>query len=148
MVIVQQHLNLRDLLTNMCRGEALWDQHKSLLSPTTELANKAMQAMRKEGLGKDECEKKPRRKLEAKTRGRLPRSRAPCRQSRSKVYEGSYFSHTSTWKQHPSNRYSDIDDAVTDPAGQDQLNDGIGRTVYQIIFPCVCRYLLVPQVGG
>jgi hypothetical protein len=37
-LVLQQRLNLRDLLTNMCRGEALWDEHRPLLSPITELA--------------------------------------------------------------------------------------------------------------
>src|ERR1700733_14472475 len=44
-------LNLRDLLMDVCSGEAPWDEHRSLLSPIRELAIKAMQVMRKEGAG-------------------------------------------------------------------------------------------------
>jgi hypothetical protein len=75
-LVLQQRLNLRDLLTNMCRGEALWDEHRPLLSPITELVIKLCTQCGKKGLGKEECEKRPR-KQDARMRGRLPKSRTP-----------------------------------------------------------------------
>jgi hypothetical protein len=75
-LVPQQRLNLRDLLMNMCRGEAPWDDHRPLLSPITELAIKLCKKCRKKGLGKEEREKRPR-KQDARMRGRLPKSRTP-----------------------------------------------------------------------
>jgi hypothetical protein len=68
-LVLQQRLNLRDLLTNICRGEALGDEHRPLLSPITELAIKLCKQCGKKGLVKEECEKRPR-KQGARMRGK------------------------------------------------------------------------------
>jgi hypothetical protein len=69
--VLQQRLNLRDLLMNVCRGEAPWHEHRPLLSPITEPANKLSKQCGKKGLGKErmreEARKNARCKKERKT---------------------------------------------------------------------------------